>query len=159
MSLSGYWSDLLSGQSFGSTDTAQALSDKTDAALIQSNADLVSRGVWTQQQADAANSDIGFANTTPDASTEQLQQQYAAEAAGTAPSYQPIDVAGQVTTAAEQGAIDGAKKISAAASAGAGFSLKLLWNLLPWWIWVGLGLWLYWWLIGGKSALVKRLGI
>ena len=158
---------LVTGPATPSTAQLQATSDATDTALLNADSaytqNQLEAGLMTQEQADQYNataaSDIGYANTTPDAAPKTLRQQYEAEANGTADGYQPADVAGQEFEAGKAGALQVANGLSAAANSAGKNTFQLLWALFPWWVWAAVAFGLYWWLNGGKAALVKRLKI
>jgi hypothetical protein len=139
MSLSGYWSDLLSWQAPGSTDAAQALSNQLDAQNAAGQQAEIAKGLYTQAQQDAVNAET--ADTT---------------ATG-------IDVAGQIDSSFVQGAQQGLQAELAlpgqiVGAAGSGAS-SLLWGILkniPWWVWlVGAGALFVW--MGGLELLEGSL--
>ena len=165
MSLAGYWNDLISLQAPGSTDAAQNLSNETDAKLLAADQAYAQRqvaaGNFTQDQANAYDntsaSAIGYANTTPDASVATLQAQYAAEANGTGGGYQPISVSGQEQAALAQGVLEGATNIRKTVNGAVGFSLKTIWTLVPWYVWLGGAVALFFY-FGGSRLITAEAG-
>lgn len=131
-----WWPSFLTGGIDVAAEEQRAADlDKQLAAL---NADALARGVWTQEQYNAA--EVNRAASTGD-----------------------LDYSSQVLAAFGEGAVEGLQAELNYSAAGVKRALNLpaswLWKALPWWVWVG-GLGVLVWYLGGftwlRGALAKR---
>lgn len=134
----GWISKLITGVDL---DEEQKRSQALDAKIAEQNKLLVERGLWTQDDYDAAQSRIDQANAEGGMN----------------------DVTGAVTDAGVEGAKEAAAKMLKApgdlvGAAGKGLT-DMLWNILkniPIWVYVALGVALFIWM-GGLALLRGRL--
>jgi hypothetical protein len=133
----GYFTDLISGQPFGSSAKAQALSDSLDSQIAAQNKAALDSGVWDEDQYNQAMADLAASGQ---------------------------DVTGEIDTAFVDGAADGAKAevklvtqtIPDAVNATLWATVKAFFRAIPLSVW-GIAIVVLFFWMGGATFLKGRL--
>jgi len=135
----GLW-NWITTQVDGGIDPAaeQARQASLDAQISASNADLLNRGIWTEDQYTAAQTDLGKSDTQ--------------------------DIQGSIDQAAEQGAVEGVnnlvKTVGDSVQGLTSWSFGSIFKLIPWQVWPILLLVAFFYLGGGvllRGFLARKM--